>query len=228
MQRGQLYILSAPSGAGKTTLIHALLASELGEQGQVAFSVSHTTRAPRRAERDGVDYHFVDRAAFERMMAEDRFLEWAEVHGNLYGTSRDEVEPRLAQGIDVVLDIDVQGADALRERYPDAVTVLVLPPTYADLERRLHVRGLDGAPEIARRLTASLTEIERYARYGYVIVNNDAHRAGEALSAVIVAQRHRLARMREQVDLVIEDFRSALVQGAAPVQQGVTISRNRR
>lgn len=218
MQRGELYILSAPSGAGKTTLIHALLASDLGEQGQVVFSVSHTTRAPRRAERDGVDYHFVDRAGFERMKAGDRFLEWAEVHGNLYGTSRDEVEPRLAAGIDVVLDVDVQGAEALQARFPEAVSVLVLPPTYADLERRLHGRGLDGAPEIARRLTASLTEIERYGRYRYVIVNDDAHRAGAALTAVIVAQRHRLARMREQVDEVIEDFRSALMQGAAPIQ----------
>ncbi len=218
MQRGELYILSAPSGAGKTTLIHALLASDLGEQGQVVFSVSHTTRAPRRAERDGVDYHFVDRAEFERMKAGDRFLEWAEVHGNLYGTSRAEVEPRLAAGIDVVLDVDVQGAEALQARFPEAVSVLVLPPTYADLERRLHGRGLDGAREIARRLTASLTEIERYERYRYVIVNDDAHRAGEALTAVIVAQRHRLARMREQVDEVIEDFRSALMQGAAPIQ----------
>lgn len=213
MQRGELYILSAPSGAGKTTLIHALLASELGEQGQVVFSVSHTTRAPRRAERDGIDYHFVDRAEFERMIAGGRFLEWAEVHGNLYGTSRDEIEPRLGAGVDVVLDIDVQGADAMRALFPGALTVLVLPPSFADLERRLHGRGLDGAREIARRLTASLTEIERYARFDYVIVNDDAHRAGEALSAVILAQRHRLARMRERVDEVIEDFRSALQQG---------------
>lgn len=220
MQRGELYILSAPSGAGKTTLIHALLASELGERGEVVFSVSHTTRPPRRAERDGVDYHFVGREEFERMIREGRFLEWAEVHGNLYGTSRAEVEPRLAAGIDVVLDVDVQGAAAMQARYPEAISVLVLPPTYADLERRLHERGLDGAPAIARRLAASLTEIERYDRYDYVIVNDDAHRAGAALVAVITAQRHKLPRMREQVDAVIDDFRTAAAAGAARDRPG--------
>lgn len=220
MQRGELYILSAPSGAGKTTLIHALLASEMGERGEVAFSVSHTTRRPRRAERDGVDYHFVEREEFERMRAEERFLEWAEVHGNLYGTARDEVEPRLEAGVDVVLDVDVQGAAAMQDLYPQAVSVLVLPPSYADLERRLHERGLDGAPAIARRLAASLSEIERYERYSYVIVNDDAHRAGAALEAVMVAQRHRLPRVREQVDAVIDDFRTAAAAGAARDRPG--------
>lgn len=209
MQRGELYILSAPSGAGKTTLIHSLLASELGASGALAFSVSHTTRAPRRAERDGVDYHFVSREEFERRRDAGGFLEWAEVHGNLYGTARDEVEPRLGRGIDVVLDIDVQGAEQVQAAYPGAVSVLVLPPSFGDLERRLTGRGLDGAPAIARRLAASLREIERYERFSYVIINDDAHRAGEALAAVIVAQRHRLARMRERVDAVIADFRAA-------------------
>lgn len=220
MQRGELYILSAPSGAGKTTLIHALLASELGGRGEVVFSVSYTTRPPRRAERDGVDYRFVGRPEFERMIAEGRFLEWAEVHGNLYGTARDEVEPRLAAGIDVVLDVDVQGAAAVQALYPQAISVLVLPPTYAELERRLHERGLDRAPAIARRLAASLTEIERYDRYAYVIINADAHRAGAALVAVITAQRHKLARMREQVDAVIDDFRAAAAAGAARDRPG--------
>ena len=220
MQRGELYILSAPSGAGKTTLIHALLASELGASGEVVFSVSHTTREPRRAERDGVDYHFVDREEFERMIAGDRFLEWAEVYGNLYGTARDEVEPRLAAGIDVVLDIDVQGAAVVQDTHPEAIGVLVLPPSFADLERRLHDRGLDGAPAIARRLAASVREIERYDRYAYVIVNDDAHRAGEALLAVVTAHRHRLARMRERVEAVIHDFRTRATAGAARARPG--------
>ena len=220
MQRGELFILSAPSGAGKTTLIHALLASELGERGEVVFSVSHTTRRRRRAERDGVDYHFVDREEFERMIAEGRFLEWAEVHGNLYGTAREEVEPRLAAGVDVVLDVDVQGAASMQALYPHAVRVLVLPPSYADLERRLHDRGLDQAPAIARRLAASLTEIERYEPYSYAIINDDAHRAGAALVAVITAQRHRLARLRARVDAVIEDFRTAAAAGAGRDRPG--------
>lgn len=220
MQRGELYILSAPSGAGKTTLIHSLLVSELGQRGEVAFSVSHTTRSPRRAERDGVDYHFVDRAEFERMVDEGRFLEWAEVHGNLYGTARDEVDPRLASGIDVVLDVDVQGAAAVRAIHPTAVGILVLPPSYADLAQRLHTRALDGAEAIARRLAASVREIELYEQYGYAIINNDAHRAGEALVAVIVAHRHQLGRMREQVDAVLHDFRSAVEGGAARTRPG--------
>lgn len=220
MQRGELFILSAPSGAGKTTLIHALLASELGERGEVAFSVSHTTRPPRRAEREGVDYHFVDRDRFERMVEERRFLEWAEVHGNLYGTARDEVEPRLAAGVDVVLDLDVEGAAAVRAIHPTAVGILVLPPSYADLARRLHDRGLDGASAITRRLAASVREIELYEQYGYVIVNDDAHRAGEALVAVIVAQRHKLPRMRERVDAVLQDFRAAVEGGAVGARPG--------
>lgn len=217
-RRGNLYVLSAPSGAGKTTLIQALLASELGRRDEVVFSVSHTTRAPRPSERDGVDYHFVDRAEFERRIEDGGFLEWAEVYGNLYGTSRDAVEPQLRDGVDVVLDVDVQGAAAVQTAYPEVVSVLVLPPSYAVLERRLRQRGLDGDRAIDRRLAASLREIERYELYDYVIVNDDAERAGTALVAVVVAERHRLTRMRRRVDRIVTDFRLAAEAAGADAE----------
>jgi guanylate kinase len=216
MQRGELFILSAPSGAGKTTLIQALLTSGLATgDGEIAFSVSHTTRSPRGGEQDGEDYHFVDRARFEAMVDEGRFLEWAEVHGNLYGTAWDEVTPRLERGADVVLDIDVQGAEIVMARFPEAQSVLVLPPSYADLQRRLRRRGLDGADVIARRLAASVREIERYECYRYVIVNDDAQKAAYALAAVIIARRHSLGRMRGPVEAVLADFRAAALGGAS-------------
>jgi guanylate kinase len=209
MQPGELFILSAPSGSGKTTLIDALLAGGFGDLDGLAFSVSHTTRAPRLGERDGEDYHFVAHAEFEAMAAAGRFLEWAEVHGNLYGTAADEVLPRLDQGVDVVLDIDVQGAESLLRRFPEAHGIFILPPSYGDLVARLRSRNLDDGPSIARRLAVSLREIERYERYEYVIVNDETRRAGAALAAIILEKRHRLARMRERVADVLADFQAA-------------------
>jgi guanylate kinase len=208
MPRGDLFILSAPSGAGKTTLIQRMFAN--GSTGPaVAFSVSHTTRPPRAGERDGVDYHFVGAPAFQAMVAEDRFLEWAEVHGHRYGTSYDEVLPRLEAGVDVVLDIDVQGAEIVMGRCPEACSIFILPPSFAALRQRLEQRGLDDPREIARRLSVSLGEIECYERYQYVIINDDAERASETLTAIVVDKRHRLSRMRERVGRVIEDFDQA-------------------
>lgn len=209
MQRGELFILSAPSGSGKTTLIDALLRGGHGADGRLAFSVSHTTRGPRQGEREGEDYFFVDRPTFEAMAAAGRFLEWAEVYGNLYGTSADEVLGRLDQGVDVLLDIDVQGAESLLKRFPAAHGIFILPPSYAALVARLSQRGLDEAPAIARRLAVSLSEIERYERYGYVIVNDDADRACEALAAIILEKRQRLERMGERVAAVLADFKAA-------------------
>ena len=206
MERGDLFIVSAPSGAGKTTLIQHMLEGPLGADGRLAFSVSHTTRRARPGEVEGDDYYFVDLPAFRAMIAEERFLEWAEVHGNCYGTSKEEVLPRLAAGQDVVLDIDVQGADQVQARHPDACSIFILPPSYRDLERRLAQRGLDGAAEVRRRLAASLSEIERYERYQYVIINDDAARASAALAAIIVARRQRRERLQRRVREVIEDF----------------------
>jgi len=205
MHRGELFIVSAPSGTGKTTLIQRLMDGGSAFE-RLAFSVSHTTRGPRAGEVDGRHYHFVERAVFERMIAEDRFLEWAEVHGNLYGTSWAEVLQRLEAGIDVLLDIDVQGAERVMARYPEAHSVFVLPPSFEDLAGRLRRRGLDGPEQIARRLAVSLWEIERYERYGYVIINDDAVRASDALAAIILAKRHRQARMRGRVHEILKSF----------------------
>jgi guanylate kinase len=206
MHRGELFILSAPSGAGKTTLIRSLLnGGRPGEQGLV-FSVSHTTRKPREGEVDGVDYHFVGRASFRSMIDEDRFLEWAPVHDQLYGTSWDEVLPRLDAGTDVLLDIDVQGAERVMARYPEAHSIFLMPPSFQDLAERLRRRGLDRPEQIAARLSVSLWEIERYDRYRYVIINDDAVRASEALAAIVVAARHRQERMLGRVREILDSF----------------------
>ena len=208
--RGELFILSAPSGTGKTTLIHSMLQGGLSKFGGLAFSVSHTTRKPRAGEIDGKDYHFVDHAAFQSMIAGDRFLEWAEVHNNYYGTSFDEVLPRLAQGIDVLMDIDVQGAERVLARYPEAHSIFIMPPSYDVLDSRLHRRGLDSEQEIARRLAVSLWEIRRYDRYRYVIINDDAHRASDVLAAIILEKRHRQDRMRGRVHSILKDFQDRI------------------
>lgn len=206
MQRGELFIVSAPSGTGKTTLIRNLMKGELSGFGGVAFSVSHTTRKPRNGETGGKDYHFVDHEIFRTMIAEDRFLEWAEVHDNFYGTSYAEVMPRLEEGIDVLLDIDVQGAERVMARYPKAQSIFVLPPSYEALAARLNRRGLDHPEQIARRLAVSLGEIRRYDRYHYVIINDDAARAGEALAAIILEKRHRQERMLGRVQEILRNF----------------------
>lgn len=206
MERGELFVLSAPSGTGKTTLIHAMMKGLAGF-GDIAFSVSHTTRRARKGEVDGVAYHFVDEARFRGMIDEDRFLEWAEVHGNLYGTSHQEVAARLERGLDVILDIDVQGAEQVLARMPAAHGIFIMPPSYHDLEWRLRRRGLDDPAEISRRLAVSLSEIMCYERYEYVIINDDAARASEILAAIILEKRHRLRRMRSQILDVLEDFK---------------------
>lgn len=207
MQRGELFILSAPSGAGKTTLIQSLLGrGDLFGLGGLAFSVSHTTRHPRHGEVDGRDYHFVDPGTFQEMIAECAFLEWAEVHGNRYGTSRAEVFPRLDQGIDVLLDIDVQGAERVMASHPEAHGIFVLPPSYEDLERRLHRRALDDEKTIARRLAGAFKEMQGYDRYRYVIINDDARSASEALAAIILEKRHRQERMLGRVQEILSNF----------------------
>lgn len=210
--RGELFILSAPSGTGKTTLIQSLIQGGFG-LGGVAFSVSYTTRKPRQGEVDGKDYHFVDHATFLAMIDADRFLEWAQVHGNFYGTAKDEVFPRLEKGIDVLLDIDVQGAERVMERCPEAQSIFILPPTYQDLEQRLHRRGLDDSQVIARRLAEALKEIRRYDQYQYVIINDDARKASEVLAAIILEKRHRQERMLGRVREILNDFQQ---RGSTP------------
>lgn len=204
-RRGELFILSAPSGSGKTTLVRSLLGGGLG-MGELAFSVSHTTRRPRGDEVDGRDYHFVSTATFQGMIAADQFLEWAEVHSNYYGTAWAEVTPRLEAGTDVLMDIDVQGAERVVARYPETHSIFVMPPSYEVLQQRLSQRGLDDPQEIARRLAVSRWEMRRSDRYKYVIINDDARRASAALSAIIVEKRFRQEHMRGRVQEILKDF----------------------
>lgn len=197
MSPGIPLVLSAPSGAGKSTLVREVR-SRVGELG---FSVSHTTRSPRAGETDGVDYHFVDRPVFEAMIRGGAFAEWAEVHGNLYGTSLPVLQARLKAGEDVLLDIDVQGALQLAEKIPQAVLVFVLPPSWAELRRRLAGRGLDSAEVVERRLANARGELERALRYDYLVVNDHLDRAADELCSIVRAERCRSAR---RMDLVRE------------------------
>lgn len=206
MQRGELFIVSAPSGAGKTTIIRRLMAGPVGHSGRLVYSVSHTSRPMRVNETEGCDYHFVDIATFERMIAEDAFLEWAEVFGEYKGTAREVVLRSLDQGLDVLVDIDVQGAAQLRQKMPRAHGIFILPPSYEELERRLRGRRLDKPEAIARRLSVSLWEIECYRDYDYVIINDDLDRASDALAGIILDKQHRLARMKDRVEEIVEIF----------------------
>ncbi len=203
---GELFILSAPSAVGKTTLKNRVFSSYRQLAEDLAFSVSHTTRPPREGEVEGRDYYFVDHRQFEQLIGEDAFVEWAIVHGNLYGTSRAEVERLLEDGRDVLLDIDVQGAQQVLERHPEAPAVFVLPPSYEEMERRLRSRGLDAADQIERRLLAAREEMQYLDRYKYVIVNDDLDRAAEALAAILLARRCRRRRMQRQINHVLGGF----------------------
>ena len=196
-------VVSAPSGAGKTTVIERVLADLPG----IRFSVSHTTRPPRDGEREGVDYHFVERAAFERLRDENKLLEWAEVHGNLYGTSRAELEAARAEGKDVLLDLDVQGAAQVRACLPEAVTVFILPPSYPALERRLRGRGQDDEATIQRRLAVAACEIAKVTDYDYALVNDDVDACVEELKTIIRAERCRVSVMGQRVREICKDFR---------------------
>ena len=188
--RGLLLILSAPSGAGKTTLAHKLLACEPNG----SFSVSYTTRSPRGAERQGVDYHFVDEPVFRKMIEQGELLEWAQVHGALYGSHRSTVEQARAGKL-VVFDIDVQGGNQIQEHHPEAVSVFILPPSLDELERRLRERKTDAEEVIRKRLAAARQEIERgCASYDYLLVNEDLERAFEDLRAIVRAERMRRGR----------------------------------
>jgi guanylate kinase len=184
---GTLFIVAAPSGAGKSTLVNALLLREP----DISLSISHTTRPPRPGEEYGRHYYFVERAEFEREVAEGIFLEYAEVHGNGYGTSRKTVQDLLQQGRDVLLEIDWQGAVQVRKAKPDCVSVFILPPSRAELERRLRGRGSDSAEVIERRLHNSRGEIAHAHEFDYIIVNDHFEDALDGLQAIVLAVRQR-------------------------------------
>ena len=203
--RGFLFIVSSPSGGGKTTLIRRLMANPPGEA--LRFSVSHTTRPRREGEVDGREYHFVSAAEFEKMARHGEFLEHNEVHGNFYGTAKSEVLPRLSGGEDVVLDIDVQGARDIRAAHPEAISVFIVPSSAAELERRLKARGLDSEDAIRKRLINAAKEIEQAEEFQYVIVNDDLERAGLELESVVRASRLSPARQGRVLERLRKDFR---------------------
>lgn len=202
--RGSLFIVSSPSGGGKTTLIRRLLAKPPGEP--LRFSVSHTTRTQRDGEVDGREYHFVSAAEFEKMARRGEFLEHNEVHGNFYGTAKSEVLPRLAAGEDVILDIDVQGARDVVAAVPDAVSIFIIPASPDELERRLRNRGLDGEDAIRKRLINAAKEVAQAETFQYVIVNEDLERAGLELESVVRAVRLSPARQARALERLRKDF----------------------
>jgi guanylate kinase len=200
--RGRLFVVSAPSGTGKTTVAERLV----GRLPDLVLSRSYTSRAARVGEHDGVDYHFVERDRFEAMIAAGEFLEWADVFGNLYGTCGPETERLLSSGRDVVLVIDVQGAQQVRECGLAFVSIFVLPPSFSELEQRLRGRSKDSDAAIRRRLDVASSEVSGYHDYDYVIVNDDLDVAVDGLRAIVVAERARVNRMRAVADGIISTF----------------------
>ncbi|MBI2383053.1 MAG: guanylate kinase [Gammaproteobacteria bacterium] len=191
--RGGLFVVSAPSGGGKTSLTRALV-PRLAERGiPAAISVSYTTRPPRPGEHDGVHYHFVDEVQFEQMVHKGEFLEHAHVFGRRYGTGRRKTDELLAAGHDVILDIDWQGGRQVRSLAPDTLGIFILPPSLEELERRLRGRGQDGDEAIARRMAQAREEMSHYAEYDYLLVNRDFERALAELEAPFLARRLRLS-----------------------------------
>jgi guanylate kinase len=198
-RRGLMLVLSSPSGAGKTTIARRLVETDPG----IAMSISHTTRAKRKGEEDGTDYHFVDRDSFTRMREEGAFLEWAVVFDNYYGTTRKPVEDALAQGRDVLFDVDWQGADSLREKAgEDVVTVFILPPTAADLEQRLNIRAQDPPETVRRRMLGASNEIQHWKDYDYVVINYDIAQSAASVRAILAAERLRRKRQSGLEDFV--------------------------
>jgi len=200
--RGLLFIVSAPSGAGKTTLVERLV-----EQTEhLKMSRSYTSRVAREGETSGVDYNFVSRTRFEGMIAAGDFLEWAEVFGNLYGTCASDTEKTLAAGCDVVLVIDVQGARKVRERGIESTTVFVMPPSFEVLEQRLRGRSKDPEAAIQRRLQVARDEVASFTEYDYVVVNDELTAAVDRLRSIVIAERARLHRMRAEADTIVRTF----------------------
>lgn len=197
---GTLYIISAPSGAGKTSLVEALISAVP----DMTVSISHTTRPKRPGEVDGVHYHFIDAERFQRMVAAGEFLEHAQVFGNLYGTSREQVVKTLAAGVDVILEIDWQGARQIRAAMPDGVSVFILPPSRDELERRLRGRNQDSDGVIAKRMQEARSEMSHYQEYDYLVVNEDFDVALADLTAIVRARRLRNAAQAERLKDAID------------------------
>jgi guanylate kinase len=203
-RRGLLFIVSAPSGTGKTTLVERLVQVVP----RLRLSRSYTSRSARAGEQDGVDYNFISREQFEAMIGESAFLEWADVFGNYYGTGVADTEAFLAAGEDVVLVIDVQGARQVRGRGIETVGVFVLPPSAGVLESRLRGRSKDSEEQILRRLAVARTEVSEFAQYEYVVVNDDLDGAVNRMRAIVMAERARIKAMRGDAEKIIDTFQS--------------------
>jgi guanylate kinase len=201
-RRGLLFIVSAPSGTGKTTIVERLVQVV----SRLRLSRSYTSRTARAGEQDGVDYNYISREQFEAMIAQQAFLEWADVFGNYYGTSAADTEQVLAAGEDVVLVIDVQGARQVRARGIETVGVFVLPPSAAVLESRLRGRSKDTEEQMRRRLEVARTEVGEFEQYEYVVVNDDLDGAVNRMRAIVMAERARIKAMRGEAETIIETF----------------------
>ncbi len=191
---GNLFIVAAPSGAGKTTLVRLLLENDP----QIRVSISHTTRAPRPGEEDGREYHFIDVPAFLDRVQRGEFLEWAEVHGNYYGTSKRWIEAEMSSGRDVLLEIDWQGAQQVRKSFSQAIGIFVLPPSMEVLKARLSGRGTDSAEVIARRIAAAHDEMRHVDEFDYVIINDDLQQASGDLRSIVTASRLHYTNQRQR------------------------------
>jgi guanylate kinase len=200
--RGILFVVSSPSGGGKGTLIRRVL----DVVPNLSYSVSYTTRAPRNGEVNGREYFFVNRQKFEEMIKADEFLEWACVHGNLYGTSRRQLAEETADGLDIILEVDVQGAESVRKLELDSVSIFILPPSYDILRQRLIARGTDTAEELEVRLRNAPKEISHYTDFEYVIINDDMHTSAAQLAAIVHAERASCHRQEGVVKQVIQQF----------------------
>ncbi len=202
MSKGTLYIISAPSGAGKTSLVKELLKTSQ----QIMVSVSHTTRAMRPGEEDGVDYHFVDQNVFQQMIADSAFLEHAQVFDNFYGTSQQHVEEQLALGMDVILEIDWQGAQQVRKLIADSQSIFILPPSITALRERLQNRGQDGDDIIQRRMRDAVNEMSHYAEFDYMVVNDDFNVALNELKSIVTANRLTQQRQAENIKHLLTEL----------------------
>jgi len=200
--RGMLIVVSSPSGGGKGTLIDRALKIVPG----LGLSISYTTRAPRGQEQNGREYFFVDEAAFRVMIERGDFLEWADVYGHLYGTSAAQVEQERAAGHDIILEIDVQGAESIRHKVPDSISIFILPPSFELLRNRLVARATDSAADLERRLHGAPTEVAQFEHFDYVILNDDINRASQQLAAVVYAERARRERQEVSLRAALNDF----------------------
>ena len=202
--RGMLIVVSSPSGGGKGTLIDRVLQTVPG----VSYSVSYTTRAPRGVEQDGREYFFVPTARFEQLIQQGEFLEWADVYGHLYGTSKAQVEHERVAGKDIILEIDVQGAASIRHLIADAISIFILPPSFGLLRDRLAARGTDSPADLEKRLRGAPAEVEQYKYFQYVILNDDINRASAQLASVIYAERARRERQEIRLKETLAGFAS--------------------